>query len=209
MTRSVTKHVTFPTHPCCPFLAVPSLTSVQPIHASTVFCLWRSRCFFTWLSFIELCKALKVLLLSSNTALIDYQSLLALLRFVPAVRGSSQCSTVPGHDHEPRPAVDGYTAPLHPFSRPGRPVYPLPLHLHRWLRQAWMEGIHVHKHHIFTSVQYLDNLGRRGWGWGHEGRFSIGPLPVSAGGHRTQFWHRQGRPLSHVVHPVFPLPTMA
>ena len=42
----------------------------------------------------------------------------------------------------------------------------------------------------FTSVQYLDRLGRRVGGWvvgegggGHEGRFSRDPLPVfSAGG---------------------------
>ena len=27
----------------------------------------------------------------------------------------------------------------------------------------------------------------------------------SAGGHREQFWHRQGRPLLDVVHPAFPL----
>ena len=47
-------------------------------------------------------------------------------------------------------------------------------------------------------------------GLGHEGRFSRDPLPVhSAGGHREQFWHGQGRSLSDVVCPAFSLPATA
>ena len=45
---------------------------------------------------------------------------------------------------------------------------------------------------------------------GHEGQFSRDPLPVfSAEGPCEQFWHGQGCPLFDVVHPAFPLPTMA
>ena len=60
---------------------------------------------------------------------------------------------------------------------------------------------------IFSSVQSLDRLGRRGE---HKGQFSRDPLPVfSAGGPCEQLWHRQGCPLFDVVHPTFPLPTAA
>ena len=59
----------------------------------------------------------------------------------------------------------------------------------------------------FSSVQSTRPIGSSG---GHEGRFSRDPLSIfSAGGHRGQFWHRQGRPLFDVVHPAFPLLTMA
>ena len=44
----------------------------------------------------------------------------------------------------------------------------------------------------------------------HKERFSRDPLPIfSAGGHCEQFWHGQGRPLFHVAHPAYPLPTTA
>ena len=60
---------------------------------------------------------------------------------------------------------------------------------------------------IVSTVQSFERLGLQG---GHEGRFSRDPLPVfSAGGHREQFWHEQGRPLSDVVHPAFTLPARA
>ena len=43
-----------------------------------------------------------------------------------------------------------------------------------------------------------------------EGRISGDPLPVfSAGGPFEQFQHGQGCPAFDVVHPTFPLPTMA
>ena len=46
-------------------------------------------------------------------------------------------------------------------------------------------------------------------GW-ITGRFSRDLLPVfSAQGPCEQFWHGQGSPLFDVVHPAFPLPTMA
>ena len=44
----------------------------------------------------------------------------------------------------------------------------------------------------------------------HGGRFSTGLLPVfSAGDHREQFWHGQGRPFLVIVPLAFPLPTAA
>ena len=57
----------------------------------------------------------------------------------------------------------------------------------------------------FSSVPWL--IGSLG---GHEGPFSRDSLPVlSAGGHCEQFWYGQGCPLFDVVHPAFPLLTMA
>ena len=46
-------------------------------------------------------------------------------------------------------------------------------------------------------------MGEGGGGRGHEGRFSRDPVPVySAGGHRKQFWRREGFPLFDVVCPL-------
>ena len=44
---------------------------------------------------------------------------------------------------------------------------------------------------------------------GHEGRFSIGPLPAFSTDPCEQFWHGQACPLFDVVHPAFRLPTTA
>ena len=56
----------------------------------------------------------------------------------------------------------------------------------------------------FSSIPWLTGLLGQ-----HEGWFRRDPLPVfSAGGPCEQFWHGQGCPLFHVVHPTFPLPTM-
>ena len=63
---------------------------------------------------------------------------------------------------------------------------------------------------LSSSVQFLDRLGRRGRGGGHEVRFSRDPLSVfSAEGPCEQFWHGQICPLFDIVHPAFPLPTTA
>ena len=57
----------------------------------------------------------------------------------------------------------------------------------------------------FSSVPWLIRSA-----WGHVEQFSRDPLPIfSAEGLHEQFWHRQGCPLFDVVHPAFPLPTMA
>ena len=56
----------------------------------------------------------------------------------------------------------------------------------------------------FSSVQSLDQLG-------HQGDMmdnSTEILFISAGGH-CKFWHGQGCSLCDVVHPAFPLLTMA
>ena len=62
----------------------------------------------------------------------------------------------------------------------------------------------------FSSVpRPIGSLGA-GAGKGHEGRFSRDPLPVfSAGNPCEQLWHAHGCPVFDVVHPAFPLPTMA
>ena len=58
------------------------------------------------------------------------------------------------------------------------------------------------------AVWVVGNGGGNWGGGGHERRFSTDSLPVfSAGGHREQFWHRQGRPLFDVVHVTFRLST--
>ena len=57
----------------------------------------------------------------------------------------------------------------------------------------------------FSSVPWLIGLSGE-----HEEQFSRDPLPVfSAGGPCQQVCHDQGCPLFDVVHPAFPLPTMA
>ena len=58
-----------------------------------------------------------------------------------------------------------------------------------------------------VSLQFLDRLGRR-WDMTDDSaeiRFSA----FSAGGRCEQFWHGQGCPLFHVVHPALLLPTTA
>ena len=73
----------------------------------------------------------------------------------------------------------------------------------------WSKDVTV----IFTLLPQLagggdvDQIGSLG---GHGGWSSRDPLPVfSAGGPCEQFWHGQGCPLFGVVHPAFPLLTMA
>ena len=65
----------------------------------------------------------------------------------------------------------------------------------------------------FSPVQFslLIDCVIRGRERGHDGRFRRDPLLVffSAGGRGEQFWHGQGCPLFDIVHPAFPLPTIA
>lgn len=58
---------------------------------------------------------------------------------------------------------------------------------------------------FINSVQSHSRLGHQGE---HHGQFRRHPLPVfPVEGYRKQFQHRQGHPLSDIVHSAFPLPT--